>query len=90
MNKNSVQIGEYLITKLSETEYEYANTKQELDFHFAIEEPNEVAVYVFDSLISEDNEKAFLGAFFASNLQEAISDVAQLTKNSVKNSIIWS
>lgn len=90
MKKESVRIGEYLITKLSETEYEYVSMKQKLDFHFAVENPNEISVFIFDSLISENNEKAFLGTFHTSSLEEAVSEISYLSQENIKKSVMWS
>ncbi len=90
MKNKTVKVGECLLTQLNETEFEYENLEQELDFHFIMENLDEVTVIVFDSLLpTNDQTKSDLGVFSASSLEEAVSDVRQLTKDNLKNSIIW-
>ena len=98
MKNKIVKIGGYEITQLSETDFEAQNLKQELDFYF---EKNDLEfdVFIFDSriqgkrnrtLISKDNtQDAFLGIFSASDLEEAVTDAMQCTRENVKEMAQW-
>ncbi len=91
MKKNIVQIGDYLISKVDENEYQYTNASQELEFHFVVDEPDDIIVFVFDSLIPNNSpDEGFLGAFNASSLEEAVSDIPHLTKDNLKDCVMWS
>ena len=90
MEKKNIKIGKSLITQLNRKEFEFENTEAELDFHFIIENSNEVVVIVFDRLIPNNNRtKSDLGVFFVSNLEEAVTDANKLTKSNLKESLMW-
>jgi hypothetical protein len=90
MKNKAIKVGGCVLTQLNETEFEYENLEQGLDFHFVVEKSDEVTVIIFDSLLPTNNQtKSDLGVFTASNLEEAVSDVRQLTKDNLKNSIMW-
>jgi hypothetical protein len=90
MEKKTINVGGYSITQLSETTYEFANPEQQLDFYVDAEDPEEVDVTVFDSLIATDSEQeSSLGVFSASSLEEAVVDSMQFTKDNLKDRIMW-
>ncbi len=90
MEKKTAEINGYSITQLDETTYEAANSEQKLDFLFDAEDPEEVQVSVFDSLVpTNSNREPCLGVFFASSLEEAVTDVMQFTKDNLKDRIMW-
>ncbi len=90
MEKKTINVGGYSITQLSETTYEFANPEQQLDFYADAEDPEEVDVTVFDSLIATDSEQeSSLGVFSASSLEEAVVDSMQFTKDNLKDHIMW-
>ncbi|HEX8248655.1 MAG TPA: hypothetical protein VF599_10815 [Pyrinomonadaceae bacterium] len=90
MEMKTVKINGYSITQLSKNTYQVENLKQHLDFYFDAKKSNEVQVVVFNSVVSANSDKAYLGVFFSSSLEEAVSDVMQLTKDNVKSSVMWS
>jgi hypothetical protein len=51
MKKQMITVAGYKITRLSETTYEADNPQESLDFYFDTEDPEEVEVTVFDSII---------------------------------------
>lgn len=90
MEKKTINVGGYSITQLSETTYEFANPEQQIDFYVDAEDPEEVDVTVFDSLIPTDSEQeSSLGVFSASSLEEAVVDSMQFTKDNLKDRIMW-
>jgi hypothetical protein len=90
MEMKTVKISGYLITQLSKNTYQVENRKQYLDFYFDAKKSSEVQVVVFNSLIPANSDKAHLGVFFSSSLEEAVSDAMQITKDNVKSSVMWS
>ncbi|MDQ3799796.1 MAG: hypothetical protein M3384_10110 [Acidobacteriota bacterium] len=89
MEKRDVEIERYLIAQLNKNIYEARNPAQNLDFYIDAENPDEVQVIVFDSLIPANHDKAYLGVFFAASLKEAVSDMMLLTKDNLKESVMW-
>lgn len=89
MEKEKVKISEYWITKIDKNSYEMENSKQKLDFYFIVKRSKGVEVIVFDSLIST-SDKAYLGIFFSESLKVAVNDAMQLTKENVRNVVMWS
>jgi len=86
MEKQTVEIGGYSITKLNDTDYEAANPLQELDFYFEADDPEEVKVFVFDSLKpTKGKDDPCLAVFYAADLEEAVTDVMKFTKADIKN-----
>ena len=89
MEMKTVKINEYSITQLSKNAYQAENLKQHLDFYFDAKKSSEVQVVVFNSLVPVNSDKAYLGVFFSSSLEEAVSDAMQITKDNVKSSVMW-
>jgi|GEM_PF-5598608 len=89
MKPKIINIAGYPITQISENEYEFENPEQDLDFCFLMDEPEEVTVIVFDSLIPPNNNKeASLGFFYVENLEEAVSEAVQVTKANVNEFVM--
>lgn len=88
MVKKRVKIDEYWITQLNKNVFEIENPKQQLDFYLNAENSKDIEVIIFDSLIS-NVEKAYLGVFFSGNLENAVKDAMQLTKDNVKDIVMW-
>lgn len=90
MDSNFVIVGEKLLTKHSEEEYEYVDKKKELNFYFVMDEPDEVAIIVFDDLSPKDkSNEACLGTLFVESLEEAVKETSYITKDNVSKFIMW-
>jgi hypothetical protein len=86
MEKKTVNVGEYPITQLTDTEFEAANPEQNLDFYFETDDPEEVKVFVFDSLIpTKSKDDPCLAVFYAASLEEAVTDAMTFRKDDLKN-----
>lgn len=84
MEKKAVNIAGYEITQLSETTYEAANPKEQLDFYFNAEDPEEVEVFVFDSLVPNKGDKdPCLSLWYAPTLEEAVTECMTFTKEAL-------
>lgn len=88
MEKQIVKIGKYSLTKINKTTYEVENSKESLDFYFNANISKEIEVMVFDSFVSNCNI-AYLGTFFSGTLEEAVKEAMDLTKDNVKNVVMW-
>ena len=90
MKNNSVKIGDVLLKKNSKNEYEYTDEKEQLEYNFVIDAPDDIIVFVFDSLIPMDSEnEGYLGALYANSLEEAVHDIAFITKENLHLSLMW-
>jgi hypothetical protein len=87
----TIKIGKHSLKQFDEDEYSFENPKEELEFSFVITEPDEMAVIIFDSLLSHDGgANSSLGVFFVSNnLKEAVSEAMLVTKENVSSIIMW-
>lgn len=85
MSKKSIEISGYSVTQLDKTIYEAENLSQGLDFYLEADDPEEIKVFVFDSLNPTKGENDHcLGVFYASSLEEAVTDCMTFTKETLK------
>lgn len=84
MEKQTVKIGGYDVTQVAENEFELANPKETLDFYFDASDPEEIDVFVFDSLRTNKDEP-FLANFSADSLEVAVVDSMNFTKADIIN-----
>ncbi|MDQ3816157.1 MAG: hypothetical protein M3362_00525 [Acidobacteriota bacterium] len=79
--KKSIEIAGYVVTQLSETEYEAENAAQRLDFFFNASDPDAVEVFVFDSERPTDSaQDPCIKAFYADDLEEAVTKAMALKR----------
>jgi hypothetical protein len=74
--------------KLNKNNYEFGNKDENLDFFFDRTDKTEIQVIVFDSLI-EDFDSAYLGVFFADKFEDAVNEAKKITRNNVKDFVMW-
>jgi hypothetical protein len=74
--------------KINKNNYEFENKEQNLDFFFDITDKAQVQVVVFDSLI-ENVDSAYLGVFFADKFENAVSEAKKITRNNIKDFVMW-
>jgi hypothetical protein len=85
MERKEIDVSNYAVTQLSETEYEAENKEENLDFHFDTAHPSAVEVFVFDSLLATDGEKdPCIAAFYAEDLEGAVRQAMALTRRSLE------
>lgn len=86
MNNNTVKIGGYDVTQLSESEFELANPDETLDFYFDASKGDEIDVFVFDSLRpTKSKDDPFLTVFSTETLEEAVTDSMKFKKSDIVN-----
>jgi hypothetical protein len=74
--------------KLNKNNYEFENKDENLDFLFDSTDKEEIEVIVFDSFI-ENIDEAYLGVFFADGFEDAINETKKITRNNVKDFVMW-
>jgi hypothetical protein len=81
VEKKKVEVAGYIVTQLSQTEYEAENGDQRLDFFFDTSDPDAIEVFVFDSDIpTGGSQDPCIKAFYADDLEEAVSKAMALKR----------
>lgn len=74
-----IEVAGFKVKKLSDIAFETEKEKENLDFHFEINEDDEVDTFVFDSNLKNDD--AFIYSFTESNLTDAVCTAMNYSKH---------